>query len=315
MACHPPSGLFSILPFSAGICKHPYCLSWKGFSGVFDNPNDPGYNELWGQTLNVPHRSQPSQVLIIGHRGGEALAPENTWAAFHAGYQAGADLLEVDVQLTSDGEAILFHDFTLQPKLSDSRWVRDLTWAELFDLDVGSWFAPAFAGERIPRLVDLLEWARGRVRLWVDLKHGFVDPDDDRLEMRTLDLIEQANMADQVVVSSWDEVALARIRARLPGIPLAVNLRQRVADPVGQIAPTGARWAVVYWPQIDPQGVAHLRQAGLLVNLTNVFTSDYREALRLGVDAITVTDPGAAHAALGARAMDTDIETHSGIST
>jgi glycerophosphoryl diester phosphodiesterase len=251
------------------------------------------------QNLNLPHKPQPDRVLVIGHRGGEALAPENTWAAFRAGYQAGADLLEVDVQLTGDGEPILFHDFTLQPKLGDPRWVRDLAWADLRRLDVGSWFAPAFASERIPRLVDLLDWARGRVGLWVDLKHGFVDPGDDLLETRTLDLIEQANMVDQVVISSWDQVALARISARLPEIPLAVNLRQRVADPVGQIAPTGARWVVVYWPQIDRRDVAHLQEAGRLVNLVNVFTGDYHQALRLGVDAITVTDPGAARAVLG----------------
>jgi glycerophosphoryl diester phosphodiesterase len=284
-------------------------------TGVFDNPHDPGYNDFKEQTLIVPHRPQPGGVLVIGHRGGEALAPENTWAAFRAGYRAGADLLELDVQLACDGEAILFHDFTLQPKLGDARWVRDLTWADLCDLDVGSWYSPAFAGERIPRLADLLEWARGRVGLWVDLKHGFVDPDDGRLEMRALDLIQQANMADQVVISSWDQVALARIKARLPEIPLAVNLRERVADPAGQIAPTGARWVVVYWPQIDHQDVARLHEAGLLVNLVNVFTGDYREALRLGVDAVTVTDPGAARAALGAMPVGTDTETYQGTST
>jgi glycerophosphoryl diester phosphodiesterase len=272
-------------------------------TGVFDKAGDPGYNETEEKTLNLPHKGRPGRVLVIGHRGAEALAPENTWAAFHAGYQAGADLLELDVQLTCDGEAVLFHDFTLQPKLGDHRWARDLAWRDLRDLDVGSWFDPAFAGERIPRLADLLDWARGRVGLWVDLKHGFVDPNDDRLEMRALDLIEQANVGDQVVISSWDQVALARIKARQPEIPLAVNLRERVADPVGQVAPTGARWVIVYWPQIDRRDVAHLQQAGLLVNLVNVFTGDYREALHLGVDALTVTDPGAAHAVLGEMAI------------
>jgi glycerophosphoryl diester phosphodiesterase len=219
------------------------------------------------------------------------------------------------VQLTCDGEAILFHDFTLQPKLDDPRWVRNLAWADLCDLDVGSWFAPAFAGERIPRLVDLLDWARGRVRLWLDLKHGFVEPDDSRLEMGVLKLVEKADMSDQVVISSWDQVALARIRAQRPEIPLAVNLRERVADPVGQIAPVGARWVVVSWPQIDRRGVAHLQEAGLLVNLANVFTGDYQEALHLGVDAVTVTDPGAARVALGVKTVGTDTKTHKDIST
>jgi glycerophosphoryl diester phosphodiesterase len=246
--------------------------------------------------LVMLRKPEPGRVLVIGHRGAEALAPENTWAAFQAGYQAGADLLELDVQLTRDGEAVIFHDFTLQPKLGDPRWVRDLAWDDLRGLDVGSWFGPTFSGERIPRFADLLEWARKRVQLWVDLKHGFVDPDDERLEMTALDLIKRADMADQVVISSWDQVALARVRARQPELPLAVNLRERVADPVGHIAPLGAGWVTVYWPQIDRHDVTRLQGAGLLVNLTNVFTGDYTEALRLGVDAVTATDPGGARA-------------------
>jgi glycerophosphoryl diester phosphodiesterase len=236
--------------------------------------------------------------LVVGHRGAEALAPENTWAAFQIAYQAGADFVELDVQLTRDGEAIIFHDFTLQPKLGDRRWVRDLTWAELEGLDVGSWFSPDFAGERIPRFADVLDWAQGRVALWVDLKHGFADPDDDRLETVALDLIQRAGMAGQVVMSSWDQVALARIRTRWLQIPVAVNLRQRVADPVAQVMPIGARWVVVYWPQTDRQTVARLQEAGLMVNLANLFTSDYAEAVRMGVDAVTATDPAAARAVL-----------------
>jgi glycerophosphoryl diester phosphodiesterase len=246
-------------------------------------------------------KPEAGRVLVVGHRGAEALAPENTWAAFQAGHQAGADLLELDVQLTRDGRAIVYHDFTLQPKLGDPRWVRDLAWEDLRDLDVGSWFSPAFAGERIPRFVDVLTWARGRVALWVDLKHGFTEPKDDRLEMTALELIEGVGMTDQVVISSWDQVSLGRIRARRPEIPLAVNLRERVPDPVARILPTGARWVTVYWPQADRPAVACLQEVGLIVNLVNLFTDDYAEALRLGVDAITTTDPSAALQALDHR--------------
>jgi glycerophosphoryl diester phosphodiesterase len=237
------------------------------------------------------------RVLVVGHRGAEALAPENTWAGLRRSYDGGADLLEVDVQLTCDGEAIVFHDFTLQPKLGDPRWVRDLAWDELRGFDVGRWFGPAFAGEHIPRFAEVLDWAQGRVALWVDLKHGF-DHDDGRLEATVVDLIEAAGMADQVLISSWDQVALARVRTRKPEIPLAVNLRQRVPDPVGQVAPTGARWVTLFWPQADRPAVDRLQQAGLVVNLANLFTGEYREAQRLGVDAVTAGDPAAARAAL-----------------
>jgi glycerophosphoryl diester phosphodiesterase len=244
------------------------------------------------------HAPGCDRVLVVGHRGAEALAPENTWAGLRKGYDAGADLLELDVQLTCDGEAIVFHDFTLQPKLGDPRWVRDLAWDELRGVDVGHWFGPAFSGERIPRFAEVLDWARGRVALWVDLKHGFGHTDDGRLEAAVLHLIEGTGMTDQVLISSWDQVALARIRVRTPEIPLAVNLPQRVPDPVGQVAPTGARWVTLFWPQADRSAVDQLQEGGFVVNLANLFTGEYGEAQRLGVDAVTARDPAAARAAL-----------------
>jgi glycerophosphoryl diester phosphodiesterase len=244
------------------------------------------------------HAPGCDRVLVVGHRGAEALAPENTWAGLRKGYDAGADLLELDVQLTCDGEAIVFHDFTLQPKLGDLRWVRDLAWDELRGVDVGRWFGPAFSGERIPRFAEVLDWARGRVALWVDLKHGFDHTNDGRLEATVLDLIEAAHMKDQALISSWDQVALDRIRARTPEIPLAVNLPQRVADPVGQVAPTGVRWVTLFWPQADRSAVDQLQEGGFVVNLANLFTGEYSEAQRLGVDAVTAGDPAAARTAL-----------------
>ncbi|MCL7452551.1 MAG: glycerophosphodiester phosphodiesterase [Anaerolineae bacterium] len=245
-----------------------------------------------------PREPDRGRILVVGHRGAEGVAPENTWAAIEAGYRAGADLLELDVQLTRDGVPVLFHDFTLLPKLGDPRWLRDLAWDDVRELDAGRWFGPAFAGQRIPRLDEVLDWAKGRVALQLDLKHGFQEEDDDRLEMAVLDLLEALDTADRVVLWSWDRVALARIRARSPGVALGVNLRERVPDPAGSVLPTGARWVSVFWPQADGRSVTALQAVGLYVNLCNLFTSDYTEARRLGVDAVTATDPAAARAAL-----------------
>jgi glycerophosphoryl diester phosphodiesterase len=246
-----------------------------------------------------PGAPERDRVLVVGHRGAEAVAPENTWSALEAGYDAGADLLEVDVQLTHDGQAVLFHDFTLRPKLGDPRWLRELAWDEVRALDVGRWFGPAFAGQGVPLLEEVLAWARDRVALWLDLKHGFQEDGDDGLEMAVLELVKAQGMGRQVLISSWDRVALARVRACCPQIALGVNLRERVPDPAGTVVPSGARWVTVWWPQADGQSVAQLQGAGLCVNLVNLFTSDYDQARRLGVDAITTSDPSAVRAALG----------------
>jgi glycerophosphoryl diester phosphodiesterase len=246
-----------------------------------------------------PGAPERDRMLVVGHRGAEAVAPENTWPALQAGYEAGADLLELDVQLTRDGQAVLFHDFTLMRKFGDPRWLREMTWDEVRALDVGRWFDPTFAGQQVPGLDEVLAWARGRVALWLDLKHGFMDDGDDRLEMAVLDLVEAQGMGRQVLISSWDRVALARVQARRPQITLGVNLRERVPDPAGFVVPSGAHWVTVWWPQADTRSVARLQGAGLCVNLADLFTSDYDQARRLGVDAVTTPNPAAARDALG----------------
>ena len=87
-------------------------------------------------------------MRCIGHRGASGYAPENTRAAFARAIAMGADAIETDVQLTADGQLVLFHDATVE-RTSDGRGpLADYTLAELRALDLGGWFAPEFAGER-----------------------------------------------------------------------------------------------------------------------------------------------------------------------
>lgn len=93
---------------------------------------------------------------VIGHRGAKAYAPENTLSSLHTAADLGIDWVEVDVKLTKDGVAVLFHDDELERCTSGSGLVRDKTWAELQELDAGSWFGESFLNERIPSLEDAL---------------------------------------------------------------------------------------------------------------------------------------------------------------
>ncbi len=93
---------------------------------------------------------------VIGHRGAKAVAPENTMASFRRAYQQGASWIETDVKLTRDGVAILMHDDVLDRTTNGKGEVKQLDWNDIQSLDAGSWFNPEFAGEKIPRLADLL---------------------------------------------------------------------------------------------------------------------------------------------------------------
>jgi len=94
---------------------------------------------------------------IIGHRGAAAYAPENTIAGIHTAADMGCSWVELDVKLTKDSVPVIFHDDTLERTTNGSGKMADITYAELQDLDAGSWFGESFAGEPVPTLEEALE--------------------------------------------------------------------------------------------------------------------------------------------------------------
>lgn len=111
------------------------------------------------------------RVGAIGHRGGSfGRAPDNTLAAVRAAIEDGAVGIEVDTRLTADGVCVCFHDSTVDRTTDGTGPVAAKTLAELKALDAGSWFDPAFAGERVPTLAEVLAEAKGKVFVYLDLK-------------------------------------------------------------------------------------------------------------------------------------------------
>lgn len=93
---------------------------------------------------------------VIGHRGAKGYAPENTLAAIHAAADMGVEWVEIDVKLTKDNVPIIFHDEELERCTSGSGLVMDTTFADIRELDAGSWFGESFMGEKIPTLEEAL---------------------------------------------------------------------------------------------------------------------------------------------------------------
>lgn len=110
------------------------------------------------------------RTQIMGHRGGGTLAPENTLAAIEKGFEAGIDLVEIDLHLTADGHAVVFHDSTLDRTTNGTGPIANLTLAQVRQLDAGSWFGPEYAGEKVPTLTEALQFINGRGRTILDVK-------------------------------------------------------------------------------------------------------------------------------------------------
>jgi glycerophosphoryl diester phosphodiesterase len=177
-------------------------------------------------------------TLNIAHRGGAQLMPENTLAAFADALARGCDGIELDVQLSADGVAVVHHDYRLNPgycRGPEGHWLRgetprikDLTLLQLQAHDVGrpapgSDYAHAHPGvtpvdgARIPTLAEVVALAQGKaLQLFVELKSGLSPDSADPEALADAALAMGGGHLDQVIFVGFDWRGLARVRRRAP---------------------------------------------------------------------------------------------------
>ncbi|MBO8162935.1 MAG: glycerophosphodiester phosphodiesterase [Brevibacillus sp.] len=155
--------------------------------------------------------------LCMAHRGWSGAAPENTLAAIGLALDhPDVDAIEIDVQLSRDGVPVVIHDSTLDRTTNGSGLVMTHTYDELRRLDAGSWFAPKYAAERIPSLEEILVICRGKKRLNIELKQAanrYVG-----LEEAVVSQIRRRCMQEQVIVTSFDQESVRRVKSLAPEI-------------------------------------------------------------------------------------------------
>jgi len=155
-------------------------------------------------------------ALIIAHRGDSAHRPENTMASFVSALEIGADILELDVQLTKDGQLAVIHDATVDRTTNGSGAIRDMTLADLRELSAGypTLFGSAFADERVPLLGEVLGFLKGRGRALIEIKKESTSDDaESGIEALTIAAVRKAGMAGDVALISFETRALERCRA------------------------------------------------------------------------------------------------------
>jgi len=158
-----------------------------------------------------PDWEDPAQV--IAHRGGAAVAPENTMAAFRRGIADGADWLELDVQEDADGTVVVEHDRDFMRAAGAKLEVWQATKEDLADLEIGSSFAPEFSDQRVPTLREVLELAKGKSGVFIELKYY---GHDVSLEQKVVDLVEETGMTDHIVIMSLNYDGVRKTAALRP---------------------------------------------------------------------------------------------------
>jgi glycerophosphoryl diester phosphodiesterase len=242
------------------------------------------------------------EVEVIAHRGASAYAPENTLPAVDLGADMRADYVEIDVQMSSDGELVVMHDTTLA-RTTDvethypdrAPWnVRDFTLEEIETLDAGSWFGAEFAGTGVPTLQQVLDTLRGRAGLLLEVKSPQLYPGIAEAIVAELDgegWLQADPRAGRLIVQSFDWQFMEQFNQLAPQVPAGL-----LGGPPSeaQMAELSA-WA----DQINP---SHTRVTAAFVDMVHRYGMEtwpytvndadrMRQLIDLGVDGVITDRP------------------------
>jgi glycerophosphoryl diester phosphodiesterase len=217
-------------------------------------------------------------VHRVAHRGYSAVAPENTLPALVAGALAGASFVEFDVRTTADGVPVVIHDKTVDRTTDGSGAVAACTYEEIAALDAGSWFSPAYAGARVPRLSSVLELLRPYpAELLLEIK-----PPATLEQVETiLDLVARYDLLERTVVQSFDPEIVRLVAEAAPRVRRGLLRHGFDDDPVGVARELGLRYCNPALTAVleSPATVAELKAAGVGVMPWTVNDPGHRPAL------------------------------------
>ncbi len=216
-------------------------------------------------------------ILIGGHRGCECELPENSIAAMERGIKDGADYLEIDVQLTSDGVPVIYHDTLLEHKTALAGYVHEHTEAELRAT------VPGFCTLR-----EAMRWGK-QADAWFGLELKGVPLDTQPYNLRLVELLSQVvreeGMTDHVFAFGLDYQVLRHLREVDPDIPIGLIIADVPQDPVGLMREMDAIIYLAYIWQMTPQIIRELHDAGYYVDGAILREKKWQKRAReLGVD-------------------------------
>lgn len=233
--------------------------------------------------------SAMKKPILYAHRGFSGKYPENSPLAFYkAVEETSADGIESDVHISRDGELVVFHDATLERTSNGHGFIKDHTYDELLQLDIGAWKSPEFAGQHIWKLGQLLDFCK-ETGLILNLELKNYEVFYENLEQRVIDEIVARKMEQQVCVSSFNHVSMQLFKTLNTDIETGLLYDKPYLDMDAYVARSNAdnmhpRYMLM---QYQPEHMQLFHDRGMKVNVWTVDDpDDIRDMLRRGVDGI-----------------------------
>ena len=246
-----------------------------------------------------------NHVERVAHRGGSALAPENTLAAFRHALTLPIDAIELDVQMSRDGQLIVFHDYTVEKLTNGEGNILDLDFAYLRGLNAAAHFRGGWPElEQIPTLREVLSLARGRKNVYIEIKPSKRDGVYGRYPRMTEAVLEDVRaleMLDSVLVMSFDWVILPHIKSLEPTLKTGALVSDDLWNPraesaletlARQVKALGCEWINMDSALFSDEMPGMLHARGFKFGLWTVNTLDeMRRLAAAGVDSLTSDRP------------------------
>jgi glycerophosphoryl diester phosphodiesterase len=231
-------------------------------------------------------------ALVTAHRGASQDAPENTLAAFSRALDAGADLIEFDIHVTASGDVVVIHDEKVDRTTDGSGAVHEMKTEALRELDAGSWFSDAFAGEKVPLLDEVLSLFKKRAVPLIELKAKRKRSID--AGQRVAALLARHGMKDEAIVICRESERAREVHAASPETPISyITYTKRGARGAAKLPFVGG--VDPYWKSLSLRLIADLRaRAGFFLTPWTVNRrSDQERLLAMGVETLITDCPGA----------------------
>lgn len=251
---------------------------------------------LWISHALLDAVQSEDSVEIIAHRGAAGSRPENTMASIEKALEDRADWVEIDVQESKDGQIVVVHDADFMKLAGNPVKVWDADYSELSQIDIGSWFGPEWSDQRPPLLRDVLEVAKGRGKVLIELKHyGHAV----ELEQRVIDVVEAMGMVEQVALMSLKYPSVLKAQELRPEWRTGILAASAVGDMTGLQGDFLALRSAIVGPRMIER--AHGTGKDIYVWTVND-PLQMSQVISEGVDGIITDEPALVHKVLAARA-------------
>lgn len=231
-------------------------------------------------------------MKLFAHRGASGTHPENTLAAFKEAARFPIYGIELDVHLTKDGEVVVIHDEKIDRTSNGSGFVQEMTLAELKQYDFGKKFSEQYIGETIPTLEEVIRiFEPTHHWLNIELKSDVIDYVG--LEKKVLALVNTYQLADRVIISSFNHEALKRTKVLQPSIKTAPLFLNKMNEaPLQYVESLGADALHTSGKLLDQVNIASFNATGKKVRVYTVNRLEQaKELAALNIDAIFTDYP------------------------